>query len=376
MLRSADKSRTLRGVLASPSARVVVIGAGLAGLAVAARLVSAGQDVLVLEGSGRAGGQIHTFREGGLIVELGAEGFVARGRAVPALAQLLGIEGSLVEQLSTDTYAVEGSELALLPPGEAARRLGFQVPAEELGRGIRSFALGMGELVDALLARVGAQRVRLNTNVAALRRRADGLSVELADGQHESARAIVLAAPARIGSKLVASLGLAESAPLATAPLMSNVSVNLLYSSAQFQSYPAGSGLIFPDSFADIGLRALSLVDHKFAGRAPTGQALLRVFFRPVGDALTAWTDERFATEAAQAIGRVLPVQGAPARTWVSRWANALPVFSPDHRARAEALDAALQPLGVHVTGSAFHGAGIDAAVGSAEIVAARLGGS
>jgi oxygen-dependent protoporphyrinogen oxidase len=155
---------------------------------------------------------------------------------------------------------------------------------------------------------------------------------------------------------------------------MSNVSVNLLYQRAQFQSYPAGSGLIFPESFADIGLRALSLVEHKFAGRVPDGQSLLRVFFRPAGDALTAWTDARFASEAAQAIGRVLAVQGGPARSWVSRWADALPVFSPEHRAHAGALDAALQALGVHVTGSAFHGAGIDAAIASAELVAARLG--
>ncbi len=351
-----------------------MIGAGLSGLAVAARLVSAGQEVLVLEGSSRAGGQIHTLREAGLVVELGAEGFVARGLAVPALARLLGIEASLVEQLSTDTYAIEGTELTLLPPGEAARRLGFQVPAEELGRGIRSLALGMGELVDSLLARVGAQRVRLGTEVLALRRGPRGLLVELANGHQEPARAVVLATPARMAAGLLEPLGVAESAPLAMAPLMSNVSVNLLYASAQFRNYPAGSGLIFPQSFADVGLRALSLVDHKFAGRAPAGQALLRVFFRPTGDALTAWSDERFAMEAAQAIGRVLPVQGAPARTWVSRWANALPVFSQEHRARAAALDAALQPLGVHVAGSAFHGAGIDAAVGSAEVVAARLG--
>jgi len=340
---------------------------------VAARLVGVGRDVLVLEASARAGGQIATLREGGLLVELGAEGFVARGRAVPALAQLLGIQASLVDQLSTDTYAVDGGQLVLLPPGEAARRLGFQVPAEELGRGIRSFALGMGELVDELLASVGTERVRLNTGVAALHRQPEGISLELADGRREVASSVVLAAPARKAAQLLVPLGLAESAPLGRAPLMSNVSVNLLYQRAQFQSYPAGAGLIFPDSFADVGLRALSLVEHKFAGRVPAGQSLLRVFFRPTGDALMAWTDERFATEAAQAISRVLPVQGAPARSWVSRWPDALPVFSPEHRAHAGALDAALQALGIHVTGSAFHGAGIDAAVKSAEIVAARL---
>jgi oxygen-dependent protoporphyrinogen oxidase len=119
----------------------------------------------------------------------------------------------------------------------------------------------------------------------------------------------------------------------------------------------------------------LSFVDHKFAGRAPSEQALLRVFFRPVEDALTAWSDARFENEAAQAIAQVLAVSGAPTRSWVSRWADALPVFLPDYRAQAGALDQALQALDIHVTGSAFHGAGIDAATASAEIVAARLGG-
>jgi oxygen-dependent protoporphyrinogen oxidase len=179
--------------------------------------------------------------------------------------------------------------------------------------------------------------------------------------------------PARIASQLTSPLGLPQSAPLAAAPLMSNVSVNLLYRRAQFEDYPAGSGVIFPEAFGGVGLRAVSLVEHKFAGRAPAGRSLLRVFFRPVGDALDAWTDDRFGSEAATAIAGVLRVDGPPERAWVSRWRDALPVFSAAHKAEAAAFDAALQALGVHVAGSAFHGAGIDAAVTSAENVAARL---
>jgi oxygen-dependent protoporphyrinogen oxidase len=354
-------------------ARVVVVGAGLAGLAVAARLKSAGRDVLVVEASARAGGQLQTLREDGLIVELGAEGFVARSRAVPELCGLVGIAGSLVDQLTTDTYSIEGGELTLLPPGEAARRLGFQVPSEELGRGIRSLARGMSELTEALLAHVGAERVRFGAAARSVERSSLGLRVQLVDGSTESASAVVLATPARLGSALLQPLGLLESSPLAAAPLMSNVSVNLSYRRAQFRSYPAGSGLIFPERFANVGLRALSFVEHKFAGRVPAEQALLRVFFRPVGDALEAWTDARFAAEASRAIAEVLVVDGEPARSWVSRWADALPVFSPTYQLEAAALDQALQPLGIHVTGSAFHGAGIDAAATSAELVAARL---
>jgi oxygen-dependent protoporphyrinogen oxidase len=354
--------------------RVVIIGAGLSGLAVAARLVAAGREVLVLEASPRVGGQIHTLREAELVVELGAEGFVARSQAVPALCRLLGIEGSLVDQLTTDTYAVEAGNLALLPPGEAARRLGFQVPEEELGRGIRSLALGMGQLTDALLAHVGAERVRLDTGVRALRRDGEALVVDASDGSREAAESLVLAVPARRAAEILAPLSQAESAALSTAPLTSNVSVNLLYGRSQFADYPAGSGVIFPDSFADVGLRALSLVDHKFAARVPPELSLLRVFFRPVADALSVWSDERFAWEASQAVARVLSVAGEPERSWVSRWADALPVFTPAHRAQAKAADEALQRLGIHVTGSAFHGAGIDAAVASAALVAARLG--
>lgn len=327
----------------------------------------------MLEGAARPGGQIQTLRSGGLVVELGAEGFVARSRAVPALCGLLGLESALVDQLTTDTYALEPAGMVLLPPGEAARRLGFQVPAEELGRGIRSLALGMGQLVDALVAALG-ERLQLSTGVRSVTREAGRLLVERSDGGREAAAAVVLAAPARLASELVAPLGVSATLPLLSAPVMSNVSVNLSYAEEQLSNCPAGSGVIFPDSFASLGLRALSLVNHKFAGRAPAGTALVRVFFRPQGDALESWTDERFTAEAAAAIAQVLTVQGEPRQSWVSRWADALPVFSPAHRAQAEAADQALQALGVHVAGSAFHGAGIDAAVVSSEMVAARLG--
>ncbi|RYZ07073.1 MAG: FAD-binding protein [Myxococcales bacterium] len=369
-MRKSEESRTIAALSASRE-RVVVVGAGLAGLAVAARLRAAGREVLVLEASARAGGQVHTWREGALTVELGAEGFVARSRAVPALCARLGLEGELVDQLTTDTYAVEPSGLVLLPPGEAARRLGFQVPAEELGRGIRSLRLGMGQLTDALTASLEPGQLRLQSSVVGLSGGPGQLLLELEGGTTESATHVVVASPAR---RAAALLGPQEGAALADAPLMSNVSVNLLYQRDQLRLYPAGSGLVFPERFGSVGLRALSLVEHKFSGRVAPGQSLIRVFFRPVADALSVWEDHRFASEATLAIAQVLGAEGAPARTWVSRWADALPVFSPAYREQAAAADRALQARGVHVTGSAFHGAGLDAAVRSAEVVAARLG--
>lgn len=352
---------------------MIVIGAGLTGLAVAARLVGAGRPVQIFEASSRAGGQIDTVRQDGVVVELGAEGFVARSRAVVALCELLGAEGSLIDQLTTDTYAVEPSGLVLLPPGEAARRLGFQVPPEELGRGIRSLSRGMGELIEALEKHVGRERIQFGARVAALSSVGSAPCVHLEDGRSEAAGAVVVAVPAHAAAAVLRAEHSGPGAALGSARLLSNVSVNLLYAASQFRDYPAGSGLIFPERFASVGLRAVSLVDHKFPGRISAGQALLRVFFRPTPEMAQTYTDERFVAEAAGAIASVLPVSGEPRRSWVSRWNDALPVFTPEFRESVAAADAALQARGIHLAGSAFHGAGIDAAVASAERVASRL---
>ena len=52
---------------------VIVIGAGIAGLAAARTLAEAGQRVVVLEASDRVGGRIRTVRDGDAVIELGAE---------------------------------------------------------------------------------------------------------------------------------------------------------------------------------------------------------------------------------------------------------------------------------------------------------------
>ena len=60
--------------VANMGERVVIVGAGVAGLAAACELAGAGLQPLVLEGRARVGGRIHTLSTGdGAPIELGAE---------------------------------------------------------------------------------------------------------------------------------------------------------------------------------------------------------------------------------------------------------------------------------------------------------------
>jgi monoamine oxidase len=73
---------------------VAVIGAGVAGLAAAGRLVEAGQSVIVLEARSRLGGRVHTVidQSSGHPVELGAEFIQGKPKELLALIQSAGLE--------------------------------------------------------------------------------------------------------------------------------------------------------------------------------------------------------------------------------------------------------------------------------------------
>ncbi|WP_020122145.1 protoporphyrinogen oxidase [Streptomyces canus] len=75
--------------------QVVVIGAGIAGLAAAHRLTRRGARVTVLEASDRVGGKLLPGEIAGARVDLGAESMLARRPEAVALAREVGLDGRL-----------------------------------------------------------------------------------------------------------------------------------------------------------------------------------------------------------------------------------------------------------------------------------------
>jgi protoporphyrinogen/coproporphyrinogen III oxidase len=363
--------------------RIGVIGGGLAGLTVAFRRANAGDEVVLLEGAPRLGGQLWTERSGGFVVEHGAEGFVASSKLVPALAESLGIAGALVGQSTMRSWGFDGATLIELGPGEAAAFLGFGVPREEMGKGIRTFLRGMGQLADALeqalQARAAEGRVKLRrgARVASIAKAGDVWRITLASGGvdevEEVARVVVATTAAAAAPILEGAFGDPARA-LAGSPTLSSVTVTLAYPREAIAHSMEGTGFVVAEPHQKHGFRASTFITSKFPARAPEGLVALRLFYRPAAEDLAGLSDEAWIARAEESLGRVLPVTGKPVRSWVSRWGSALPVFEAAHSARVKALEAAMAGSGVILAGSAFHGSGIDAAVRSAEAAAKALG--
>jgi protoporphyrinogen/coproporphyrinogen III oxidase len=355
-------------------ARVVVIGGGLSGLVSAFALLRARHSVFVVEAAEAFGGQIVTEHSHGYVIEHGAEGFVAKSDVLPQLAQQLGIASELMGQAVTRGLGVRDGALQELAPGEAAALLGFQVPREDLGSGVRTFRRGMGELIEAL-KRALAAKVELRSGFSAdsITRMERGYRLRNPDGAVLDTERLVIATSARAAARLLTPACGPAAAALKSARTLSSVTVSLAYPRSAVAHPLDATGFVIANQDQQHGLRACTFVSSKFEARAPQDKVCLRAFFRPIDSEINVIADATYAQRAQAFLAELIGIQGQPEHVWVSRWADALPVFEPEHKAAVAQLSTALTGSGIALAGAAFHGSGIDAAVRSALSVGERF---
>ena len=345
--------------------RVAVVGAGITGLAAAWEIARAGAEPIVLESEPRAGGVIVTERRDGFVVEGGPDGFLAAEPDIQELGREVGVEDRLVDQLARGSLLWTGEALEPLEEGRAAALLGIEgVAGEALNRGFRSFATGMADIVDALVASLGSAVATAST-VSAVTRAGRGYRVPLAGGGTVEADGVVLAVPAWVAARLLGSLGLPPSRELEDVVYYPSLTVSLAYRREQAGADLCGTGFVGSPE-AGGPLRACTYASLKYPGRAPTGSLLLRAFLASV--------DGDSAAVAHAALAKILAISGAPLWTRTFSWTRGLPRYNAEHQARVAALRdrmAGLPPLAI--AGAGVDGAGVSACVRSGRAAAREV---
>ena len=97
--------------------RIVVVGAGIAGLAAAHALRDSGAEVTVVDGARQIGGKLRTSVVGDLAVDEGAEAFVLRAPEGKALAEAVGLGGQLTTPATSSASVVVRGAPRPLPSG-------------------------------------------------------------------------------------------------------------------------------------------------------------------------------------------------------------------------------------------------------------------
>ncbi|MFF8033632.1 protoporphyrinogen oxidase [Streptomyces sp. NPDC016626] len=132
----------MSGSHAGEGRRVVVVGAGIAGLAAAHRLLERGARVTVLEASDRVGGKLLPGEIAGARVDLGAESLLARRPEAVALAREVGLADRLRPPATATAALWTRGALRPMPKGHV---MGVPGTAAALA----------GVLSDEGLARIG-----------------------------------------------------------------------------------------------------------------------------------------------------------------------------------------------------------------------------
>ena len=350
--------------------KVVVVGAGIAGLAAAWELTKAGMDVVVLESERRAGGVIVTEAREGFVVEGGPDGFLAGEPELPELARELGIGDHVVAQQARGTSIWTGKALQPIDEGRAATLLGIDARRDEVSAGFKSFAAGMAEPVTALMQRVGAV-VRFAQGVAGLTRAGTRWHLAITGGSAHDADAVVLALPAYRAGRLLEGVGVTHARALEAVLYAASITVSLAYRAEQVRGRLDGTGFVADpgaagNDAASLQLRACTYTSQKFPGRAPAGHVLVRAFL--------SFGDGDPGTAAHTQLAPILGIRGEPLWFRTFYWSRGLPRYRTSHRQHVDDVRHRLRRLPpIAIAGAGYDGAGVSACARSGRAAAAEI---
>ena len=223
---------------------------------------------------------------------------------------------------------------------------------------------GLQQLVDALEARLNPKWIRKSTAVSALDRVGDGWRVRTSGGD-DTYDAVIVASPAWAAGGMLAATDAGLGDELNAIPYSSSITVNLVFDESQLGRLPDGFGFLIP-AVERRAMLACTFVHRKFAGRTPTGKAVLRAFLGGANnEALLNQSDEVLVATVRRELSEILGARVVgphiPAEaTQVSRWRRAMAQYAVGHQERMERIKDRVAALpGLRLAGNAYDGIGI-----------------
>jgi oxygen-dependent protoporphyrinogen oxidase len=238
----------------------------------------------------------------------------------------------------------------------------------------KSLPGGLSELVRALVADLGDGNVR--TGTSALGISGDGpFTVRMANGDETEARAVVVAAPAYVTSRLMRDRNPALAALCADIPYASAATVSLAFRRETIGRPLTGSGFVVP-RVENTGILAGSWLSSKWPHRAPDDDhALLRTFVGGARDPKALeQSDAELVALSLRALQPLVGLRGEPLFTRVFRFDRGNAQHEVGHLQRLAAIEAALaRHPGLFITGSGFRGVGIPDCVADGRTTAKQI---
>jgi oxygen-dependent protoporphyrinogen oxidase len=304
-----------------------------------------------------------------------------------AAPHLSGVFGGDVHKLSVRAVmapfvAMEQEHGSLIAALQARARERGDKPRQPI---FTSLKRGMSSLTEALIAKLPADRIHLNSPALSLKRESRLWCLRYAkpgdDGYIGKAKRhfnhLILATSVDAARSLLQPLD-AVAASLLPTEASSAVLATFCWSAEAAATFtiPPGFGFLIPPTSA-VQLLAATFADQKFPHRAPSGARILRTFFG--GDsasALSPKTDEAIAAAAFQQLNNILgPLPSPdPTLTTVRRWPRSLPQYEVGHLDRMAQLDARVATLGnLTLLGNAYRGVGLPDLIHAARTAAKPL---
>jgi protoporphyrinogen/coproporphyrinogen III oxidase len=227
---------------------------------------------------------------------------------------------------------------------------------------------GLGLLVEALVARLAGDDVRLNAAVRLIARVDTGYRVDLVDRQSITADAVVLATPAYATAALLAELAPHAATVLAKIPYVDVATIWLSYPRSAMGRPLDGTGFLVPPEEGKL-MVGCTWSSAKWPHLADDNLVLIRCMVGRRGD--RRWLDMDDETLVARVHDELVEAMGLTARPLhqsIQRWPQAMPQYLVGHQDRLDALDTAIHDLpGLYLTGAAYRGVGLASCVADAK---------